>query len=295
MIELSPERVGRITGSRIGALLGLSPYGDRSSLMREMVRQHFGAPTEFTGNYPTERGERLEGDAVAEYQLRHPHVLIRNTGAAQVFVAHPEYPIGGTPDGFVDFDGLIEVKCPMRITYTHISQRPDYYAQVMLNLEATDRQWCDFVVWHPDEGMFVSTVRYDPWWIRGALPVIQGFLDEYAAIISYPELYEPLLVTQPETRCDPEWDAAAEAYIDACAVVEAAEQVRDDMKARLIELAEAAPELPSKGAGVALWKSARKTVAYKDALKASAPGVDLTPYTTQSDPVWTVRRRVEPS
>ena len=54
------KRKGRVTGSIVGAILGLSPYMTRADAMRSMVRAAIGAPSEFTGNVATEYGTMHE-------------------------------------------------------------------------------------------------------------------------------------------------------------------------------------------------------------------------------------------
>ena len=74
MIEQqSPEwfaaRVGRITASMTGAILGRAPYMTRADAMRAMVRAREGAETEFQGNIATEHGNRNEAGAVFEFEM----------------------------------------------------------------------------------------------------------------------------------------------------------------------------------------------------------------------------------
>ena len=56
MVQLSKHRTGRVTGSRIAAVLGLSPYLSRDDVMREMVREFFWDEPEFAGNFVTDWG-----------------------------------------------------------------------------------------------------------------------------------------------------------------------------------------------------------------------------------------------
>lgn len=67
---------------------------------------------------------------------------------------------GGSPDGLVGEDGLIEIKCPynsanharnllLQSVEDFIKLHPDYYAQIQGNLLATGRQWADFVSYDP--------------------------------------------------------------------------------------------------------------------------------------------------
>lgn len=164
MTQLSMERTGRITGSRIAAVLGLSPYLSRDDVMREMVREHFWDEPEFAGNFVTDWGREHEAQAVAEYELTRG-VQVHRSGVDQELVVHPTLPLMAvTPDGTVGEDGLAEAKCPWRAPYTHISERRDYDMQIRLLLECTGRRWGDFVVWR-ETGLNVSRVEHDPSWL----------------------------------------------------------------------------------------------------------------------------------
>lgn len=67
---------------------------------------------------------------------------------------------GGSPDGIVGDDGIIEIKCPFK-TANHarylllnspkelLKLKPGYYGQIQGNLLATGRKWCDFVSYDP--------------------------------------------------------------------------------------------------------------------------------------------------
>lgn len=65
-----------------------------------------------------------------------------------------------SPDGLIDHDGLIEIKCPYTAkSFVKLSRatdgdslkaiNPDYYWQVQAQLAVTGRKWCDFVVYEP--------------------------------------------------------------------------------------------------------------------------------------------------
>ena len=61
---------------------------------------------------------------------------------------------GGTPDGLINDDGVLEVKCPY-VSANHVKtvvtrQVPDIYKdQVLGHLLTTGRKWCDFVSFDP--------------------------------------------------------------------------------------------------------------------------------------------------
>lgn len=196
MTHLSPLRTGRITGSRIGAILGLNRYSTRDEVMREMVRQNFEAPAEFEGNEATAYGSAHENDAITAYEI-HESVLV---WGGQDFLIHPQHDwLASTPDGLVGLDGMVEVKCPPRAQYTHIDQKPEYCAQIRLQLECAGRDWCDFVVWRPT-GIDISRVTRNPDWLTFVLPALRAFMDEYLAIVDHEDKWQPYLEPKSKKR-----------------------------------------------------------------------------------------------
>lgn len=232
--EWYAERVGMITGSRVPRILGLAAGGPES-VMREMVREHFGDEPEFTGNRFTRWGEDHEDDAIKQYMIEH-HFLV--TGR-DVFVRHPTIDwLGVHPDGLVERDGSVEAKCPVTATYVHISQRPDYYEQIQAVLEATGRAWCDLIVWRPDPPLWVSRVERDPLWAETRLPVLEAFHDRFLQIIADPDLAAPYRAPLRDVRWDEEWLEAEACFADALTVRDAAEVEVALRRQRLIELSD---------------------------------------------------------
>src|SRR5688572_12257119 len=65
------------------------------------------------------------------------------------FCRHETIKAGASPDGLIDWDGLIEIKCPFQ-SAVHIEtwlygMPDDHIAQIQGQLWITGRQWCDFV------------------------------------------------------------------------------------------------------------------------------------------------------
>lgn len=78
-------------------------------------------------------------------------VLVTDTGYIEW-----QHNAGGSPDGLIDEDGLIEIKCPYTIT-SHlehkllpITEKPDYYWQCLGYLLITGRKWIDFISYSPN-------------------------------------------------------------------------------------------------------------------------------------------------
>ena len=60
--------------------------------------------------------------------------------------------VGVSPDGLVNDDGLIEIKCPCNKVYAEylVSGKVDngYYHQVQMQMLVTKRNWCDYTVYN---------------------------------------------------------------------------------------------------------------------------------------------------
>lgn len=265
--EWQATRTGRITGSRVGAILGLSKYRTRDDVMREMVRQALGAASEFTGNEATRYGEAHEADAINAYEQRYGALVMPSS-----LVVHPQYEwLGASPDGLVGNDGMVEVKCPFRAKY--IEPSAEYIAQMQLQMACTERAWCDFVIWREGEPIIVQHVTRASGWIGDVLGDLQAFHDEYHTTIASKDLAAPYLIDKE--RDGPVWRAAVAEWQEAQLQLATAKERDEAARASLIELA---PQ-GAKGCGVQVVKVERAgTIRYADALKAMLPDVDLTPW-----------------
>ena len=151
--EWFKEREGKLTASMFGAAAGIGP-GSR----QQAWRRHFGLEV-FHGNEATQWGEDNEPNARKCYE-QHTGRPVQETG----FVVHPELPwLGASPDLLVESDGLGEIKCPFnQKLYLGI---PVYYmAQMQGQMQVTDRQWCDFIVWTPEKMSVQRVYRSNEYW-----------------------------------------------------------------------------------------------------------------------------------
>jgi predicted phage-related endonuclease len=93
---------------------------------------------------------------------------------------------GASPDGLVDDDGLVEIKCP--ITATHIETLlgqtvpAKYITQMQWQMACTGRKWCDFVSFDPrmpeEMQIFIKRVERDDETILSLEREIMMFLSE---------------------------------------------------------------------------------------------------------------------
>tara|TARA_B110000908_G_scaffold172331_1_gene239112 strand:- start:5340 stop:5957 length:618 start_codon:yes stop_codon:yes gene_type:complete len=147
-------RLGKITASRISDVIAKGRSGEavsRADYKLDLaLERHSGIKTESISTYHMQRGTELEPQARIAYEVK------TGTFVDQLdFVPHPKIEMAGaSPDGLVNDDGLIEIKCPMRknhVRYLLAGKPPAaYLPQMAWQLACTGREWCDFVSWHPD-------------------------------------------------------------------------------------------------------------------------------------------------
>lgn len=135
-MRLDQRRVNRITGSRIGAVLGHNPYLSRTGVMREMLLERTGKSATENVSRDTLRGNALEPQGIAYAE--------REFGALESgrFAIHERFDfLGATPDAIGD-GFVVEVKAP-RDMYFSIPQH--YIDQMQLQMAVFEARFCVFV------------------------------------------------------------------------------------------------------------------------------------------------------
>ena len=111
------------------------------------------------------RGRELEPDARAFYEFER-RCSVQEVG----FCKHDEYECGISPDGLIDADGGLEIKCPAPAThvkYFRAGKLPsEYKAQVQGCLWITKRKWWDFLSYHPSLPPLLIRVERDEDFIK---------------------------------------------------------------------------------------------------------------------------------
>ena len=243
--EWFQARKGKVTASSAGAILGNNPYKSRDDVMRDMVREHFGAEKEFKGNAATQWGEDHENDALNAVEM-HTGCVVESTG----FHVHPEHDwLGASPDGFVDGD-VVEVKCPANRKLFTLEDKPYYYDQIQLQMACTCKRFAVFGVWAPDD-FYIEEVSFDQDWWDQSLPKLEAFRAEFAQVISDENLAKPFLEDAVQNMdADEEWLALAHDYSEYKQIVDSSTATLKEIKSKLIDLAGGRK---SKGAGVSVY------------------------------------------
>ena len=144
--EWLEQRKGKISGTSAGVIEQCNPYQKPEDLVRSMVRDLAGAPSEFNGGPAVAHGQMMESVAKNWYE-RTFNTIVDETD----FVVHPKYEfLGASPDGLVGLDGSIEIKCPYpRYTKAPYSvwdeKKKMYLRQCQLVMEVLDVDWLDFL------------------------------------------------------------------------------------------------------------------------------------------------------
>lgn len=180
-IDWRKQRLGMITGSQFGKLICKSKKDKSYTISKSITAENLIYKIAWerllkSGNISNglgrldissksiEHGNDYEGEAIKKYTER----TGRNVISECMFIKKDDW-IGGTPDGFIDDDGIIEVKCPynggnhLKSLLTQTIYNSDYEYQIQGYLWVTDRQWCDFVTYDPDliEGLQLNIIRVE--------------------------------------------------------------------------------------------------------------------------------------
>ncbi|WP_063657925.1 lambda exonuclease family protein [Candidatus Arsenophonus triatominarum] len=145
--EWFQARLGKVTASNLHKVLSKGRgTTQRNYLMQLVCETLTGRREEIKTNQAIERGIALEPQARARYYLNEFDVTVTEVG----FIPHPSIALfGASPDGLVNDDGLIEIKCPNTTTHieTIVTGKPkyEYLLQMHGQMMCTGRNWCDFV------------------------------------------------------------------------------------------------------------------------------------------------------
>lgn len=276
--EWFDQRKGRVTASNAGAILGFSPYKTADDVMREMVRDHFGAEREFTGNIATEYGVAHESIAITDYEL--------STGATVIrcgFYPFEEW-LGASPDGFIWVNGLIEVKCPYsKNIYRKASEQLHYYAQMQIEMYCSNREYADFYQWAPGAAT-IERVDINEKWLDENLPKLRAFYDNYLEELKSPEKHLEPKRKEIDTT---EIAQLLSQYDDLQDAIDNATARKKEVLAMIVTLA---GEQDAIICGRNLTKVEKQgAISYATAIKDIAPDADLEKYRGKPSSYWIIK------
>jgi exodeoxyribonuclease (lambda-induced) len=148
-------RKGRITSSEIYKIMGKGDFSETAkTYLLEKVCELYGGVTEPATGAALSWGTDLEPVAIEHYE-KLANVKVEKAP----FIPVGEH-YGGSPDGLIPTDGIIEVKCPFK-SANHFKHgmintaekfkkiAPNYYWQCISNMVCAEARWCDFISYDP--------------------------------------------------------------------------------------------------------------------------------------------------
>ena len=274
-------RKSKITGSVSGAILGLNPYMTPEAVMRRLVRDCHGQESEFTGNIATEYGQNHEPLALLGY--------INKTGNAvdEVgFFVHPVYDwLGASPDGIVNNETVLEIKCPfslrneLRPQFKSVESQPHYYAQLQLEMACTGKKQAHFYQWS-QHGDSLEIVPFNRVWFNDAVIKLFAFYELYLHELKNKKHLEPLI---PEIDT-PKAHALITQYDALSEVIDNATQQKAEVLAELTKLCNDKNAVIC-GRKLTLIKR-DGAISYAKAIKELLPDADLSKYKGNPTTYW---------
>lgn len=153
-------RKGKMTASNAETIIA-NGKGLETYIYNLMAEYYSSAEKESYINADMQRGIDLEPEAKIEFQF-YTGLDIKEVGCVEL----NEY-ILASPDGLIGDDGLIEIKCPNDSIYFKLllsnNIKPEYIAQMQMQMYVTDRQYCYFVSYNPnfEKSLYIKKINRD--------------------------------------------------------------------------------------------------------------------------------------
>ena len=185
------ERYGKFTASKIIDLLGVKGLGltGETYAVERAIEQLFGEVEEGFTSKDMQRGIDLEPIAFDKFKEVHPNLNVQNCS----FFAYGEHA-GASPDGLVDDDAILEIKCPKGKKFFRLVAEENidkvYIAQMQMQMLSTDRKRAYFFNYlELDDKVYHHTIIVER--DEDMIELIKERLDEAIGIKkSYMELIE---------------------------------------------------------------------------------------------------------
>ena len=259
--EWFKQRQSRVTASKVGAILNIAPFGNRSSVLDDMIN-----PKEQKSNPALDYGIFHENLAKVDFCLK-TGLEIKDAD----FVISKKYNwLGASPDGYVSDGKLIEIKCPYGLRnggeFKTLEEQPYYYAQIQVQLYCTGYDEAYFYQWS-EHGDKLEIVKYDNDYIKSILPILEEFYNDYLRATNIDDL-----ILQ---------------YANNKKAIDELKEKQDNLLAEMVALT---CENGYKSKIGSLYKTTRSgTIAYKKVVEDLLPDVDLEPYKGSPSVSWSIK------
>ncbi len=186
--EWQQARCGVVTASNFKLVLTKGKGKTRKAYMMRLIEEkRTGRPTESYWSDAMKRGTDLEPRARKAYETT------TGNGVKEVGInfLDERRRVGASPDGLIDHDGGLEIKCPLVSTHTKYLQSgripAQYVPQVQGNLWVSGREWWDFASFAPEmppeEQIVIYRAYRDEDYISRLKSEVEQFVEELDQII----------------------------------------------------------------------------------------------------------------
>lgn len=282
--EWHAKRVGRVTGSVAGAILGLSPWQTADDVLRSMVRAYHWLPSEFVTNPAVEHGNNNERRAMLAF-MRETGLEVADCGF------FPLGYLGASPDGLTGDGGVLELKVPFGLRnggeFKPLSEQPHYALQVQLEILCSGATHGWFAQYRAPKGDPFAP-DYVPETIKiervelGVIPFaeLRAFHERYLSELDNPVHLEPLRVII-------DTDEALHITNRIGELDDALHNHTEERKALLQKLVDMADGKNALVHGRNLTRTKdSESISYAKAIKAFLPDADLKPFTSVKSGFW---------
>lgn len=186
--EWFAARVGIATASGFADILAKIKSGEAAT--RRNYRAQLVVERLTKKPIPTFQSAAMRQGIEREPYARMAYMIKTGLVVEQVgFLRHDELEAGASPDGLIEKDGGLEIKCPELATHLSYlklkTEPPEYTAQIQGNLWISEREWWDFCSYNPDFPenlqLVIRRVYRNEAYIKTLADEVARFMDEVRA------------------------------------------------------------------------------------------------------------------
>lgn len=158
--EWLQARLGKLTASDSQAI-ATAGKGLETLCIEKVAQRLTGKAEEGYKSPAMQKGNDLEAEARNAYEIETGNLV------TQVGFCELDEDVGASPDGMVEDDGLVEIKCKTDTVFVKelLSDEIDtaHVWQMQFQMWVTDRKWCEYVVYNPnfEKSLIIRRVNRD--------------------------------------------------------------------------------------------------------------------------------------
>lgn len=205
------QRKNRLTASNFGAVCKRRSTTKYTSIIQKILYN------DEVHTFAIQHGKINEPEAIRKYEEQ----TSSKVSPCGLFVDKEYGFLAASPDGIVDSNGIIEVKCPyslvkkgLSIDYAaknlktfylkcnestgkiNLKLTHDYYFQIQGQLHITQKSFCDFIIWTPLDIYIERIFKNENFWLNKMQTQLVNFYHE--ALL--PEIIDPRLCRKMPIR-----------------------------------------------------------------------------------------------